>query len=135
YSVASNPHSLCRELRKAWHLVSPGGTISTQIALANTSEPLPSSLKDSDILVKVAAAAITLTDYSVFSRAILCYPMKIGIDRSGTVLAIGLDANVAIRNHVTFHVDLQDSNANALSEYTVAKKEGYVLISRTTDLI
>ncbi|KAJ5389778.1 reticulon-4-interacting protein 1 [Penicillium cataractarum] len=128
------------ETMKAWQYVSPGGTISTHIALATTSKPLPSSLKGSDILVKVAAAAINPADYKFpqigfLSRTILCYPMKLGMDGSGTVSAVGPDADVAIGDHVTFHIDLRDSTAGALSEYIVAKKEGYAHISRTTDLI
>ncbi|PKS05001.1 hypothetical protein jhhlp_008367 [Lomentospora prolificans] len=124
---------------QAWQLSAPGPVDKTLTLAKDVPRPSEQQLKNAQILVKVAYAALNPADYrfpelGFVSRALISYPTSLGMDLSGRVVAIADDVeDVKVGQLVMAHINAFGSQG-ALSEYVVVEREGYSTLSEKVDL-
>lgn len=127
------------EEMKGWLVPTPGKLVDTLVFKTDLPRPTSTSLKASDILVRVVSAGINPADYKVpemgaLSRVAFRYPHTPGMDLSGEVVAVGAGVtDVLVGDHVLGRTDPLKA-PGSLAEYIILPREGYAKLSRGADL-
>lgn len=123
---------------KAWQLAHPG-EVQDVLKLNTVPRPAASSLKATEILIRVISTSINPADYKVpamgiGARAIISFPKTPAMDLSGEVAAVGPGVtDILVGDYVMARVSPL-KRPGALSEYVVAQRDGYAKMERSVDL-
>ncbi|BCS19319.1 NAD(P)-dependent alcohol dehydrogenase [Aspergillus puulaauensis] len=131
------------EYMKAWQQATPGPVEENLKLIDNAIQPNTASLKQDEILVRVASAGLNPADYKtiemgLMSRAIAKFPKTVGMDLSGTVVAVAEaeaegSTGVKVGDNVLGRVEPFQSYG-ALSEYVVLPRDAYAVLPKGVNL-
>ena len=127
------------ENMKAWQQATPGPIEKKLNLVDNAPRPNAAALKKGEILVRVISACVNPADYKVMeagllARAIVKFPKVLGMDLSGTVIAVAEGStDVKVGDNILGRVDPVKSYGS-LSEYVVLQRDGYAVLSKGVDL-
>ncbi|KAK2616594.1 hypothetical protein QQS21_000417 [Conoideocrella luteorostrata] len=119
---------------QAWQIPSRSGDILTNLTLNTVPQPLPRSLKPTDILIKVISASLNPADHKVpemgpHARLLMSFPKTPAMDLAGQVVAVGSSVtDISTGDHVVARVDPL-KRPGGLSEYVIAQRDGYAKIT------
>ncbi|KFH40902.1 Zinc-type alcohol dehydrogenase-like protein-like protein [Hapsidospora chrysogenum ATCC 11550] len=119
---------------KAWQLAAPGPVEKTMKLRDDVPRPDPQKLGEQEVLVQVAAASLNPSDHKlpgmgILARAVLHFPITVGMDFSGKVTTVGSRvADVRVGDWVVGRVDPRVKSPGTLREYiTVDRADVAVL--------
>ncbi len=125
------------EYMKAWQQATPGPIEENLKLIDNMPRPNNATLKPDEILVHVASAGLNPADYKIIemglmSRAIVSFPKTVGMDLSGTVVAVaeGSSSNstdVKVGDTVLGRVE-PFQTYGSLAEYVVLPRDAYAVL-------
>lgn len=126
---------------KAWQQATPGPIEENLKLVDDVRVPKAEEVKEGEVLVRVVSACLNPADYKIMemgymSRAIAKFPKVVGMDLSGTVVAVsgGQESkDVVVGDNILGRME-PNSASGSLSQYVVLPRDAYCVLSKGVDL-